>query len=52
LKKNFLLRIDEEMFDKVKDITEVEEIEFLLTVYDDEDWSGDYLVEQKVTLNP
>jgi DNA helicase HerA-like ATPase len=25
LKKNFLLRIDEEMFDKVKDISEVEE---------------------------
>ena len=25
MKKNFLLRIDEEMFDKVKDISEVEE---------------------------
>ena len=25
MKKNFLLRIDEEVFDKVKDITEVEE---------------------------
>ena len=25
LKKNFLLRIDEEVFDKVKDISEVEE---------------------------
>lgn len=46
----FMSWFEEEFEDN--DITKVEEIEFLLTVYDDEDWSGDYLVEQKVTLNP
>lgn len=34
------------------DIATVEEIKFKLTVFDDTDWSDDYLVDEIVTLNP
>ncbi|MCD8190466.1 MAG: hypothetical protein LUD78_09665 [Clostridiales bacterium] len=33
-------------------ISEVEAIEFQLTAYDNEDWAGDYFVDETVTLNP
>ncbi len=33
-------------------ITEVEEIEFELTAYDYDDWTGDHYVEEVFTLNP
>ncbi len=33
-------------------ITEVEEIEMRLKVYDDDNWSGDYLVDEVVTFCP
>ncbi|MCD7837334.1 MAG: hypothetical protein LUG65_00280 [Clostridiales bacterium] len=33
-------------------ISEVEEIAFQLTAYDNEDWTGDYFVNETITLNP
>lgn len=33
-------------------ITEVEEIEFQLRVYDDEDWMADSFVEEAIVLKP
>ncbi|MCD8189203.1 MAG: hypothetical protein LUD78_03115, partial [Clostridiales bacterium] len=33
-------------------ISEIEEIEFQLTAYDNKDWTGDYFVDETVTLNP
>lgn len=33
-------------------ITDVEEIEFVLTVYDSDDWLGDKFIDEKITLKP
>ena len=38
-------------FEKNK-ITDVEEIEFILRVYNEEDWLADDLVKEKISLNP
>ena len=36
----------------ITDYSEIEEIEFLLRAYDYSDWSGDYWMEDTVTINP
>ena len=36
----------------ITDYSEIEEIEFLLTAYDNDDWTGDNWVEEVITLNP
>ena len=36
----------------ITDYSEIEEIEFLLTAYDYSDWSGDYWMEDTITINP
>ncbi len=47
---SFMSWFDDELEDN--SISEVEEIEFLLSVYDDDDWSSDDLVSEKITLKP
>ena len=36
----------------ITDYSEIEEIEFLLKAYDYSDWSGDYWMEDTITINP
>lgn len=41
-----------ETFFEENEITEVEEIEMLIRVYDSEDWLADDIYSETVTLNP